>query len=275
MLDSNVITRIREYIDAELNPRQQTLGIALRDCISSFSKRGVLQSSMFVHACGEVCCNELTVRGHIVWNAVRRTYGSMVGRLDDQTLSDLHQQIAEYLHRESQRVASQGCERIKWDGTRWHGTIKNAVSERCRELVATLSIEAQFYVDELRQTQEKQAAGDTPGMVFNAPVGAVQTGAFATAHISLSGAEADCFVAALEELKGSLADNGEIQNEQREQAQELADDLLIAVRADKPNPPRIGALFGGLAQTVRTVASLRPAWETVRDAAIAIGLWIT
>ena len=159
--------------------------------------------------------------------------------------------------------------------TKWHGTIKDAVSGRCRELAATLDIEAQFYVDEMRRTEERQDAGTTPGMVFNASVGAVQTGAFSTAHVSLSGPDADRFVAALEDLKGSIAENTEIQTEQREQAEELADDLLNAVKADKPNPPRIGALFGGLAQTINTVASLRPAWETARDAAIAIGLLIT
>lgn len=273
MLDSNVRTRIREYISAELRPRQRTLGIAIRDRQQEFALSGAggLSSSGYVLAVADACRNELTVRARMIWSAVQRSHTMMVGKVDPQTLEDLQQQLEEYVTEHANAIAAQACERVKGDGKRAHEVIRREVSERQGELIERLNVEAQFYVDALR-AQEKRSADAPGGMVFNAPVGAVQTGAYATVHVSLSGPESDRLLGALERLRQSLSQNGEIESEQRRQADELVGDLLGAVKAETPNPPRIAGLLGGLAQTVRTVASLRPAWETVRDAAASVGL---
>lgn len=76
---------------------------------------------------------------------------------------------------------------------------------------------------------------------------------------------------ALERLRAALEQNTEASTEQRELAGELVADAIGALKADKPNPPKIYGPLGGLATTVRTVASLRGAWQTVKDASSVIG----
>ena len=274
MLDAAVRTRIREYLDAELGPRDQTLGIAFRDRLAKFSRSGNLQSSRCVLAVALVGCEELTVRAEIVWQAIKRSHASMVSRPDEQTLDGLKQQIAEHVTNQAKRIAAQACGRVKFGGTKWHGTIKDQINERCREMRAKLTIEAQFYVDELEQVAGDRESDGRSAPTFNAPIGVVQIGDYATANVSFQAQDAQQFAEALETFRASLADNREILSEQRDQADELAEQLLVAVRAEKPNPPMIAGLFGALGQVVRTVASIRPAWEALRDVAIAIGMML-
>jgi len=50
--------------------------------------------------------------------------------------------------------------------------------------------------------------------------------------------------------------------------------LGLSVWLVEKQSPKISGLFGGLGTTVQTVASLRGAWEFVRDAAVAVRLLV-
>lgn len=270
MLDANARTRIREYINAELGPRERTLDIALRDAQSSFVARGVLNSSMAIQGYARVGRDELTVRAKVIWAAIRRSHASMVGDASDTTLDDLHQQIAEFMDEQTKRVAQTTSARAATmhDREKWLAFIEKEITDRAQELVANLDIEAQFYVDELKKAGDES----TPEMRFYGPVGAVQTGPLATAYISQSSAESQRLLETLDALRKEVEKNGEMETEQRDQAVELVNDTVAAVTAEKPNTYKVTGLLGGLGQTIRTVASLRGAWEVVRDAAAAIGI---
>ena len=273
MLDANVKTRIREYIQAETAPRARTLDLALLEVQDKFSARGVLQSSMAIQGYARVAQDELAVRAKIIWTAIRRSHASMVGQANERTLDDLRQQVEEFMYEHIKQAAARASARAKWgDSEKWRLMIQQEVTKRGQELIASLDVEAQFYVDELKRAEKAAAAGSASGVSIYGSVGAVQTGTFATAHVSLSGPESKRLQEALESLRQAVEQNAEIETEQRAQAVELVSDATAAVKAEKPNAPKISGLLGGLAQTVRTVASLRGAWEVVRDAAIAVGI---
>jgi hypothetical protein len=48
--------------------------------------------------------------------------------------------------------------------------------------------------------------------------------------------------------------------------------MVVAARAKKTNGPKLAGLLNGLAVSVQTVASLRPAWDFVSIAARAMGI---
>jgi hypothetical protein len=87
-------------------------------------------------------------------------------------------------------------------------------------------------------------------------------------------AESERLRAALEAFSQAVRENGEIGNEPREQVLDLARDAITAAGSAKPNAPKIAGLLGGISNVVRTVASLRPAYEALRDVALAIGFFL-
>jgi hypothetical protein len=271
VLESSVIDRIRELIAAQIEPRQRSLHSALQGATRMLAAGGMTGSGNAAHRYGEIASDELKVRAHIIWSAIQRSHVSMNGHLEGTTLQDLQQQLAEHINAQASRVrvATTSFSKNLPRADMLNAQIEVTISTITRDLLRQMNVEAQFYVDRLGQPA---AQSGTASITINGNVAAVQTGMYATAHISLTGHDRDRLVEALQELRQALAQNAEASVEQREQGTELVADVITAVTAEKPNAPKIAGLLGGLATTVQTVASLRGAWEFVRDAAIAAGL---
>lgn len=127
--------------------------------------------------------------------------------------------------------------------------VEKAIRDKAGELTARLDIEAQFYVDELKRPALAAASGSV--LNFHGPVGAVQTAPFATANVSLMGADGARLIAALEELRQAIARSTETTPDQRVASAEIVGDLIVAAKAEKPNASKVAGLLGGLATTSR------------------------
>jgi hypothetical protein len=277
MLDAAILTRIRNYITAELRPRDPLLREGLLATQRRMGPRQGAMSGAFAHACMDLGKDELQVRAGLIWAAIQRSYGSLSGRDVPGLAEDLEQQIAEYLTEEARTVSNYAA--AMWQGNdQISPLVRDSINIECRnELRDRFNVEAQFYVDGLRARAAAVAAGAaaTHVMNFNAPVGAVQTGAHAVSHVSFSTADNQRLVDAVEALRRAIETNTEMPEAQRAGSLEIASDIVAATRADKPNTHKILGLLNGLAQSVQTVAGLHPAWEAVRNAAIIMGAWFS
>lgn len=272
MFDSSLTTRIRDAISVQLGPRDRTMQGNLQAQTRVLSARGMAVSGVAVTSYSKIAGDELRVRAGIVWGAIRRSHASMVGQADDQTLANLQGQLTEHIsvHATKVRDLAVACVKRMPQMRLEPSLIETTVANLARELIREWSVEAQFYVDELQRAA--RANSSSAAITIHGNVGAVQTGSYATAHVSMTGAVRDKLVETLETLRSDILQNAEASAEQREQATELAADVITAVKAEKPNGPKIAGLLGGLATTVQTVASLRGAWDFVRAAAIAAGI---
>lgn len=273
MLEANIVNRIREYLAAELAPRDRALEMALMAEQSAAAAAGGLGNSRTVFRYTGAGRNELAVRSGIVWTVIRRSHSSLNGTFSDWVLDDLRQQINEHMTAQTRRVADICAQRLGPDGRtkeQFRETVEKEVLERGRQLAANLDIEAQFYVDELKRAGVTQPAGTV--LNFNAPVGAVQTAPFATANVSLAGAEGGRLVEALEALRQAIERSTDGTSEQRAAGTEIVVDAITAVKAEKPNALKIGGLLSALATTVQTTASLQPAYQMLKAAASAVGI---
>lgn len=278
VLDQNVIDRIAELIAAYQGERERKLDANLLAAQRQLAAKGMIGSGNTAHQFGRIGSDELHVRAGIIWNAIQRTFAAAGASADAATLRDLQQQLAHHINAQAIQVRSAAIAKVPPLSSSTRAPIVKHIEEtiatKVRESVDQLGVEAAFYVEQVRRlaAQSPTAAPAGPQINFHGPVGAVQTGAYAVAHINLGSGAGDRLADALEALRRGLAVNAEASAEQRAHGDELAADLVAAVRADKPNAPKIGALLGGLATTVQTVASLRGAWDLVRDAVIAAGL---
>lgn len=137
MLDDPVLTRIRGYLEAELRPRDRTFIEGVRATINRITPTQGAMSGAAANACLDLGRGELQVRGGIIWNAVKRSYASLVGRDTPSVLEDLQQQIAEYLTTEAQTVANiaaalwrQNDQIFPWIYRSINGEARNELRER-------------------------------------------------------------------------------------------------------------------------------------------------
>jgi hypothetical protein len=274
MLTQEVVTRITEYVAAEMAPREGSLGRALREAQSLFAKNGTLGSSMAIQSYARTGGDELAIRAGSIWRAIQRSHASMVGTADASTLADLKQLAAQHVNAQASTVAAICNERLGPAGNlrnpQFKDMITNGVQKRAAELLAGINIEIQFYLDSLRQRASATPAG--PVYNFHGAIGSVQTGANAVANVQLSAGDRDQLIRALEDLMRAITSNGEIAETNRVQTVELVDDAYTALRAERPNPSKVAALLGGVGSTIQSVASLRGAMDLVRDTAQRIGL---
>lgn len=273
MLPRNLLDRIDQVLSAEMGPRDRALLDGLRTAKMGVARRGMTGSQEDANAFGPIAANELRVRGGIVWGAISRSHQALVGKVDATTLQDLQQQLAQRFDATTAKVRQVTLAQLPPTPRRdlSESLIEVTIANISREVLARFNVEASFYVDQLQaQVQQPAAAAVTINNSGN--IGAVQTGAYSVAQVNLDDGGGDRLAAAIEALRVALQANAEATADQRAQGGEIAGQLVAAVRAEKPNPPLIAGLFSGLATTVQTIASLQPAWQTVRDAAIAVGI---
>jgi hypothetical protein len=273
MLDAVMLTRIRSYIQAELRPRDRVFADSVLAAQRRLSASQGGHSGAFAHTCMELGGGELQVRAGLIWAAIKRTHGSLSGRDASGLLEDLQQQLAEYLTEEA-RVVSDYASVLWRENPKMFSIVRDTINiDRRNELRERFNIEAAFYVDHLKAPSIAGVGAHI--MNFNAPVGAVQTGANAVAHVSFSTADSQRLTDAIQALRHAIETNTEMPEQQRTGTLEIAADIVTATQAKTPNAHKITGLLNGLAQSVQTVAGLQPAWEAVRSAAIAMGAWFS
>lgn len=266
MLTAQAINCIRESVQAELRPRSTNLAAQLLMCDSEFGRAAAFNSSMRIQQRGLIACQELTVRAEIIWVLIQQCR-RWFGEPDDSLVADLGQQIRDHITAQATAVVEQsGPTREPARDARF---VEQPVMECRDQLIRKFSNKGRLFVEDLKQPPTASAAG---GITILGPVGAVQTGAYATAQVHIDAAGGARLTEALEQLRAALPKAADMELDRREQGTELVGDLLTAARADKPNLPKLIGLLLALGTIVQTVASVRPAWDAVRLAANAIGI---
>ncbi len=255
MLPQSTADRIRDSIEAELGPRATDLAAAVNACDSDFARHGAFNSSRRILQRGVVACHELTVRAEIIWRIIQQ-YRRLFGEPDEALIADLTRQLHDH-------ISAQVNDVLKLTGPQ-------PLAECRDQLIKKFSNQALLFVEELKR---EPAAGAAGGMTnFYGPVGAVQTGPHATAHVHIDAAGTARLLDALEKLRDELPKAADMVLDEREQGTELVRDIMAAAQAPKPNSSKLSGLLMGLSLLVQTVASLRPAWDAVRYAAKAVGI---
>jgi len=274
VLETEVINCIRDSIDAESRPRNAVLGAAIQASQMQLAARGMVRSSNELHERARIGSDELTVRAEIVWGLIQRCHRAFGAPPNEHLAADLQQQVAEHITAQATVVLGyvdlQNLANFFPPNTRTH--VRDAVTVRRNELIKKFSNEVRFYVQAVRQATAAANQERAQNIHIHGNVAALQTGDCATAHIHLDIAHGGRFVRALEQLLAAIPQSADMTDDQRAESGEVVTDLIAAARAPRPNGSKLVGLLNGLALTVQTVASLRGAWDLVRDAARLMGI---
>ncbi|MGO9592995.1 MAG: hypothetical protein ACLQFF_12510 [Steroidobacteraceae bacterium] len=269
MLSIDIVTCIRESIDALMTPRNRETVTKVQQLLLPAHRDGALADNA-ISGRRQIGTDELEHRASLIWQQIMRChelYGSVV---DQQTVVDLQQRLAEHIAAQctavltaiDQPIVGHIPPSVKAD-------IRATVLTRRKELIDYYNNESRLYIEQLR----RPPATLPSGVHIYGPVGAVMTGANATAHVHMDAAGRDRFVEALEALREAIGRIPELTVDQRTESRDVIAELTTEANAQRPNTMRIRGLLAGLSTGIQTAASARGAWEQLRDAAMAIGAW--
>ncbi|BEP50502.1 hypothetical protein [Variovorax sp. V116] len=111
--------------------------------------------------------------------------------------------------------------------------------------------------------QTAQAVSNT----FNigGAVGAIQTGPGAIAHVTQTQTTSlQELTQALELIQVHLSTQASLDPVRRAEALDILDDVKKESAKEKPNSAKVGALLGGIKDTIQTIPTIAPAWTQVQ-----------
>lgn len=269
MLEPEVVTRIRETVGAELGPRGEKVRAELQAIQRQLAARGLSRSGNELHERARIACDELAIRAALIWEIVQRCHTTFGSRDNPQLLADLQQQVHEHVTLHANMLGGIVNPGPRPDWPRDPGTIvREQIDTRRDQLIAKYKNDAHFYVRARTQAQAPASGSVT----VHGNVHSIQTGAYSIANVHIEAAVAPRFVGALSALTEAIQGARDMGVDERAQSMEIASNLQTAAKAAKPNGPLLLGLLRGLSTTVQTVASIKPMWDAVKDAAAALGI---
>jgi hypothetical protein len=268
MRDSTLLDRLNRLADAELASRESNLAQAINAVNSQFAAKGAFNSGRrltFVH---QVIENELDIRNELVWNATRRVLSERQQVTDEEMRRELKNYMKDRLFRSQATLNHSLDQHIRDPALRKRLTI----DDRAVRVQKRIEIEVDIFCD-ASVSRVQQSFSATPAIVIHGPVGAVQTGSGATSNISVTINESTqhSLLLAIRQAREALEASPQALPESAELVQ-ITNDLQKELESPSKNVTRIKLLLSGLAGSIQTVASMRPAYEAIKGAGALIGL---
>lgn len=275
MLDPQIADLVRKMIEVRFAECDERLEKDITRIKAEMASRGTLRSGMTFQRIYELCAHEISIRAMIVWQVFKRIISS-VGVCPSETLAaDLKDELEKYLPPDLPRL-----NRIMEEaaGLTQHPEPRSLAEPRGQAL-QRIGAEIDLFVLEMERLQEeagKAAAVAGATYNFHAPVGAVQTGPGAAASIvqTLTREDKRYLLQALDGLIEVLRGFETVNGFKQEELVEVIRECRAEVGKPEPNRLKLGSALTTVATTIQTVASLQPAYQTLKAALLPLGIFL-
>lgn len=270
MLSETFKERAARLIEVGLMERRRQLPYSLANIDQAAIAAGSYQSSTRYIGIHRVATQELQTRAIIVWRALVRVHQTLGKTFADTLAEDFKSMFASYLGDIQTELEAVLAEKIKDEKLLQRLTLNEAVSDSRSKH----NIEIDLYADDLREHSPKSASTSlTHTYNFYGAVGTVQTGAGAQASVvqNLGADEKQAILLALKEVRKAVEAENEFGVQQAELI-EITEECTALTQTDNPNNSKLRALFDVLASSIQTVASAKPAYETMKTALLPLGI---
>lgn len=269
MIDQQVRDITQRLLEAEFRLRDEALQNDTRAIKERLSARGMLSSGFTVSQINDLARREYRARTNIAWDKLQRVLSDTGVAVTPELAGDLLSWIEGHIEAQFQALG-------RFLSHAFTGVGMGGGVGPLQDEAAALKQEFRARADLLVLSLSKRAASAPASSVMNfyGTVGAVQTGALASASVSLQLAQAD--LASLSEAINRVADEigaaADLQSDAVGAVQEILLDLKDEMKKQKPNSIRLRHLAMGVATTIQTSASLRPSYEVLKAALLPLGV---
>jgi len=271
MFSDKFIERVNRLIDVQLAERRKQMPSEVSKIQSENNARGMLRSSMTILRIKEVCEREIEIRAVITWQCLVRIIKTLPNEQIENLAADLKQFLSESINSNFIELTDI-----------LNGNLMNMMrpeqvdmTETKNHAIAKHDIEVDLYVDSLEAADNNGSATDNKhDYHFYGNVASVQTGAGATANVvqNLDGDDKEAIKQALALARNAINAAEEIAETKRNELVEIVNDANNELDRSTPNSTKLQTLFITIGTTIQTLASAKPAYQTLKTALLPLGI---
>lgn len=269
MLDQKLQTRFEQLLDVKVTERRKLFPLELSQFDAQAAAKGMFQSSAHVHRIHHAHQHELDVRSILAWESLVRVHRTFGSPTSDTLRDDLKAEIHRHIDQAMAELTGSMNERLKKIRINMAVSLDDSYSATLKKH----DVEIDLYVDSLSESDESTSTVNQ-NYHFYGSVGAIQTGANATANLvqNLGTDDRASLTAAIQQVKDALVQAPNLGEQQRRELIEVADECVTQVTSDSPNNTKLLTMFNVLGTTIQSIASAQPAYQALKLAVLPLGI---
>jgi hypothetical protein len=274
MFDREAVKIAEKTIFGELPARRVKFGYALGRVRSNAVMQGALQSSGLLFSVADVCATEIEARADRFWEVLHRaiiaTGVEWSPEMADQLKKEFNDLLLRYCFAEIEREFYSTSERLKLST---QASITTGFESRVFGARQTVEAEIELFARSLerRQSVQEHSTRSTVFQIY-APVGAIQTGAGATARVvqNLDGAARQQLTEVLAQIVGDLKEVVEIDAERAGEIGRAIAETRQELERARPSKTMLLAKLQGVASILSAAVQVAPVLRSSYEAFRAI-----
>ena len=273
MLDREVTDAAARLADGEMAARRTGLAQALLSTQSDLARRGMMSSGNAVYAYADVGKGELRQIAVSLWSALKRSLEAMPPQVGPDLRSDVERAFGALFDERYQRVMTVLAPRFVSARPAAVAQGPPLVRPTFEALLQQYSAEITLWAAAQLRTSAPVTGAPAPSYTFNAPVGSVQTGPNATAHViqNLGTTDAAALLTAVREFVRELPAMN-LQPQSESEGLRLSAAIEQELQQPQPGGPMLRGLFNGLATFIQTIGAVPSAYAVLESMAISMHL---
>jgi hypothetical protein len=274
MLDDAIVAVTRDLLEGVVASRERGLEQNLLAKQSELARRGMLDSSVAIQLYADAAADELRFVAETLWAALLKSMAAMPPKFDPNLKNDVMAAFGTLFREKFGSIDAAMTARIRPGAPAMtaHGTamIQGKYEALLRQYKGEITLWASA------RERSRSAAAPTPAATYNfhGPIGSLQTGPGAMAHVvqNIGPGDVAGVVEQLRELARQIGELQSIDERERGEGVTLATDIQAELQTAQPSRVKLRGLFYGLSEFVQALGAAPSAYVTLQSMASAIGL---
>jgi hypothetical protein len=277
MLDERVSQFVNEAMQIKAREFDQTLTLRLLDIDSELVRAGQMGGTGRIRGYSAACQQDLRSRAQYVFIEIQRALGlfpqaldgTLKGNLVGLHITEVRGQCTALQRMLQERLGKSDS----FGGSSHHGALLSQLNDECDHLRQKYTLEISAFLHAAAQREIKSAKSDG-GVVIQGSVGVVQTGAYASATVTMSVGPEDRegMLKALDLVAAAFRESRQFADEHQRQMLEVVEQARVATQQRQPNPSLLRGMFTVICETLQILASSEGAMAALRAAALPFGI---
>ena len=276
MIDQEIIKIAHDRIRIEIGEQNNTLHREIDRIKAEMVGRGSLRSGMTIKRVSDLCIETVKNRAQLVWQTLFRFITTTGISYSEKLSEELKGLVAQHLPENLGDLKGHIEQITELAGSpNLHEKFGQGLYSARNQALAKVGTEIDLFVHSLKKKAEAESNGAS-STVFNiySPVGSIQTGDSSIANVTqnIDTEVKEQIRKALEEINLTLNQSEVETPSPKGELIEVVQESQEELQKEKPNVTRLRSLLTTVGTSIQVVSSLKPAYETLKQALIFLGI---
>lgn len=269
MIDPQILKITDERIKIEIEQQNQHLRDEIKRVSAEMAARGLGHSGAMIGSISKLYKQYIKNQAHLIWQTLFRFITTSGISYSESLASDLKEIVSKYLPESFPDFKNYILKSASHFGSdNIYNEVESDLASTRGHTLRLIGTEIDLFVYSLRE-KSKIKESDNKSTILNiySPVGSIQTGDNAMANI-IQNIDTDLKLQLDDTLK-VIADGLEqldaLPAHQKHEINDIVSEGREELKKDKPNSLKLKSLLTTIGTTIQTVASMKPAYDTLKQ----------